>query len=153
MTEERNPRHCQVDSNGVALSGEELGDGPPIVLLHGLTATRWYVLLGSKLLARRGFRVVSYDARGHGDSSGAPERRAYEYTDLVGDLEAVLAACCDSEQVVLAGGSMGAHTAMAFALQFPERLAALVQITPAYEGRPREGDEELATWRRLAGGL
>src|SRR5207248_7362747 len=113
MTEEPNPRHFQVDSSGVALAGEELGDGPPIVLLHGLTATRWYVVLGSKLLARHGFRLVSYDARGHGESSGAPSPEAYEYRDLVADLEAVLADRCDSDTVVLAGGSMGAHTAMA----------------------------------------
>jgi 3-oxoadipate enol-lactonase len=152
MPAELNPRHFELEANGVRLSGEELGDGPPIVLLHGLTATRWYVVLGSKLLARRGFRVVSYDARGHGESSPAPDPAAYEYRDLVEDLDTVLDHV-GSERVVLAGNSMGAHTAMAFALQFPERLAAMVQITPAYHGRPREGDEELASWRRLADGL
>ena len=83
MTEEPNPRHFQVASGGVTLSGEVLGDGPPIVLLHGLTATRWYVVLGSKLLARHGFALVSYDARGHGESSAAASREAYEYRDLV----------------------------------------------------------------------
>lgn len=154
MPEELNARHFQVDAGGAQLSGEELGDGPPIVLLHGLTATRWYVVLGSKLLARHGFRLVSYDARGHGESSAASDPDAYEYRDLVDDLCALLDDRLRSgEKVVLAGGSMGAHTAMAYALQFPERVAALVQITPAYEGRPREGDEELATWDRLAEGL
>jgi pimeloyl-ACP methyl ester carboxylesterase len=48
---------------------------------------------------------------------------------------------------------MGAHTAMAFALAWPERVSALVQITPAYDGRPREDDEDLAEWDRLADGL
>ena len=47
--------------------------GPPLVLLHGLTATRRYVLQGSRMLARRGGRqLVSYDARGHGASAPAP---------------------------------------------------------------------------------
>src|SRR2546421_304076 len=141
MTAELNPRQFELQGDGLALSGEELGEGPPIVLLHGLTATRWYVVLGSKLLARHGFRVVSYDARAHGESSGALAPEAYEYRDLAADLEAVLADRTDSAPVVLAGSSMGAHTAMALALQFPERVAALVQVTPAYEGRPREGDE------------
>src|SRR2546421_12150121 len=90
MTAELNPRQFELQGDGLALSGEELGEGPPIVLLHGLTATRWYVVLGSKLLARRGFRLVSYDARGHGDSSAAPEPGAYEYRDMVDDLRAVL---------------------------------------------------------------
>ena len=37
-----------VSSGGVTLSGEESGTGPPIVLLHGLTATRRYVVMGSR---------------------------------------------------------------------------------------------------------
>jgi pimeloyl-ACP methyl ester carboxylesterase len=152
MTAEPKERHQQVEANGVTLSVSELGDGPPIVLLHGLTATRWYVVLGSKLLVRRGFRLVSYDARGHGESSPAPDPDAYEYRNLVEDLCALVDRT-GAEKVVLAGNSMGAHTAMAYALQFPERVAALVQITPSYHGRAREGDEELATWRRLADGL
>src|SRR4051794_15173774 len=152
MPAELNERQFEVRSDGVTLSGEELGEGPPIVLLHGLTATRWYVVLGSKLLARHGFRVISYDARAHGESSPAPDPSAYEYRDLVEDLCALLDRL-ELDQVVLAGNSMGAHTAMAYALQFPERVAAMVQIPPAYHGRPREGDEELASWRRLADGL
>jgi pimeloyl-ACP methyl ester carboxylesterase len=147
MPADLNPRHFQVAANGVTLSGEELGDGPPIVLLHGLTATRWYVVLGSKLLARSGFRLVSYDARGHGESSPAPDPAAYEYRDLLGDLHAVLDRV-DSEKVVVGGHSMGAHTAIALALHFPERVAAIVLITPPYHGR-----EELSAWRRLADGL
>jgi len=152
MTAEPELRHFEVDAGGVRLSGERLGEGPPVVLLHGLTATRWYVVLGSKLLARHGFGLVSYDARGHGESSPAPSPEAYEYRDLVEDLCALVDRL-GAEQVVLAGNSMGAHTAMAYALQFPERVAALVQITPSYHGRPREGDEELERWRRLADGL
>ena len=44
-----------------------------MVLLHGLTATRRYVVMGSRALERDGHRVVAYDARGHGRSSPAPE--------------------------------------------------------------------------------
>jgi pimeloyl-ACP methyl ester carboxylesterase len=152
MTAEPDLRHLEVEANGVHLSGARLGEGPPILLLHGLTATRRYVVLGSKLLARHGFELVSYDARGHGESSPAPSPEAYEYRDLVEDLCAVVDRA-GAERVVLAGNSMGAHTAMAYALQFPERVAALVQIAPAYHGRPREGDEALDSWRRLADGL
>jgi pimeloyl-ACP methyl ester carboxylesterase len=152
MPEELNPRQLEVRSGDVRLAGEELGNGPPIVLLHGLTATRWYVVLGSKLLARRGFRLVSYDARGHGESSAAARSDAYEYRDLVDDLCAVVDRA-GADRVVLAGNSMGAHTAMAYALQFPERVAALVEITPAYEGRARSGEDELGDWHALADGL
>jgi pimeloyl-ACP methyl ester carboxylesterase len=44
---------------------------------------------------------------------------------------------------------MGAATAMAFALAHPERVPALVQITPAYAGHPHEAD----AWERLAAAL
>ncbi|HEX5909047.1 MAG TPA: alpha/beta fold hydrolase, partial [Thermoleophilaceae bacterium] len=58
--------------------------------LHGLTATRRYVLQGSRMLARKGGRlVVGYDARGHGESSPAPDG-LYGYPELVADLEGVL---------------------------------------------------------------
>lgn len=113
--------------------------------LHGLTATRRYVLQGSRMLARSGaHRVVAYDARGHGASSPAPDG-LYGYPELVGDLEAVLDDL-GLERCVLAGSSMGAATAMAFALDHPDRVEALVQITPAYDGSARTGASALETW-------
>jgi pimeloyl-ACP methyl ester carboxylesterase len=94
--------------------------------------------------------MVGYDARGHGESDAPEDRSAYEYSDLAGDLEAVL----DDrgiERAVLAGHSMGAATALRFALDHPDRVAALVQITPAYDGERDE--EELGGWEKLADGL
>jgi pimeloyl-ACP methyl ester carboxylesterase len=134
---------------GVRLEGSAEGEGAPIVLLHGLTATRRYVVQGSRMLARSGHRVVGYDARGHGESSPAPERGGYEYADLVADLRAVIGEL-GIERPVLVGSSMGAATAMAFALAEPDRVTALVQITPAYEGDPRS---EPGAWPLLADAL
>ena len=147
----------QVDSltasgGSVTLAGEEKGEGAPIVLLHGLTATRRNVVQGSNHLARRGYRLIGYDARGHGESAPAPHPAEYEYADLVRDLEAVLDAL-SLERPVLAGSSMGAATAMAYALAGPDRVAALVQITPAYTGTARMEPAQLAAWERLAEGL
>ncbi len=129
------------------LSGEIAGDGRPLLCLHGLTATRRYVLQGSNLLARGGFRLASYDARGHGESAPAGDRTAYEYRDLVDDLRSVLAVL-ELDRPVLAGSSMGAATALAHALEEPDSVAALVQITPAYDGAPRT--DELEEWDALA---
>ena len=56
------PVQLAVERENHRLAGETIGDGPPIVLLHGLTATRRYVVHGSKVLARRGYRQISYDA-------------------------------------------------------------------------------------------
>jgi pimeloyl-ACP methyl ester carboxylesterase len=151
MPENVDSEPFQIETGGVTLSGETVGEGPPVVLLHGLTATRRYTVMGSKALPRAGFRLTTYDARGHGESSPAPERGAYEYRDLVEDLGAVLDHL-GAERAAIGGASMGAHTAMAFALAHPERVSALIQITPAYGGVRDEGSD-LAAWDRLADGL
>jgi pimeloyl-ACP methyl ester carboxylesterase len=134
---------------GVHLEGSAEGSGVPIVLLHGLTATRRYVLQGSRMLARNGHRVFAYDARGHGESGPAPDPGGYEYADLAGDLRVLLDEL-EIESPVLAGSSMGAATTMALSLAEPERVAALVQVTPAYGGAART---EPGDWPQLADDL
>src|SRR4051812_32519717 len=96
-----------VEHEGVALSLDDVGEGLPVVLLHGLTATRRYVVMGSRVLERDGHRVVAYDARGHGRSAPAPAPDAYRSADLAGDLGAILRAR-GIDRAVLAGASMGA---------------------------------------------
>jgi pimeloyl-ACP methyl ester carboxylesterase len=152
------PREFQVlrqipGRGSVTLAGEETGEGTPIVLVHGLSATRRNVVQGSRHLAGRGYRLIAYDARGHGASSPAPDPADYEYSDLVGDLEAVLADL-DVERPVLAGSSMGAATVMTYALEHPERVRAMIQITPAYNGAGRTAEPvEPDQWERFADAL
>lgn len=137
---------------GVTLSGEESGDGAPVLLLHGLTATRRYVVMGSKTLERSGHRVIQYDARGHGHSSPAPQPEDYTY-DLLGDDAIAVMDECGVERAVLAGASMGAHTLLNVALRYPERVAGVVVITPAYSGDAALEAQRLARWDVLSGAL
>jgi pimeloyl-ACP methyl ester carboxylesterase len=145
------PEALEVDVGGQRIAGDDGGQGPPIVQLHGLTATRRYVTMGSRLLQRRGYRQIGYDARGHGESGPAPAG-SYEYADLVRDLEGVLDHL-ELDRAILVGSSMGAATALAFALEHPERAALLVQLTPAFEGAAYEEADGLAWWDSLADGL
>jgi len=134
------------------LRGEAAGEGPPVVLCHGVTATRRYVVHGSRALERAGHLVVAYDARGHGESDPAPAGQGYGYPWLVADLERVVAAQLgEEERFLLAGHSMGAHTAVAYALRHPHRLAGLVLAGPVYTGaiEPRSLDY----WDGLAAAL
>jgi pimeloyl-ACP methyl ester carboxylesterase len=133
------------------LRGEVEGEGTPVVLCHGITATRRYVLHGSRALSRAGYRVVTYDARGHGESDPAPVGESYGYPQLVDDLERVVADRVGEERFFLGGHSMGAHTAVAYALRHPERLAGLVVIGPTYLGEIRP--ESLDYWDGLARAL
>jgi len=140
-----------VQRDDVRLAVEEAGpeDGIPVVLLHGLTATRRYVVMGSRALERGGHRVVSYDARGHGASGAAPTPDAYGYDTLALDLVAVLDAL-ELDRAVLAGASMGAHTLLRAALDAPERIAGAVVVTPAFDP---DAAPDFTRWDALAAGL
>src|SRR5919112_3246031 len=132
---------------GTTLRGDDAGAGACVVLLHGLTATRRYVVMGSRALERGGHRVVAYDARGHGASDPAP---VYDYPSLARDLLAVL----DDrgiERAVLVGASMGAHTIVRFSLDHGDRAAGLVLVTPAFT--PEGHAESIERWDALAAGL
>jgi pimeloyl-ACP methyl ester carboxylesterase len=141
-----------IERDGVRLSLEDAGEGPPVVLLHGLTATRRYVVMGSRALERSGHRVITYDARGHGRSSPAGASEKYSYEELGLDLVAVLDQL-GIERAVLAGASMGAHTLLWLALRTPERVGGMVVITPAYEPDSNDEPGRLARWDALATGL
>jgi 3-oxoadipate enol-lactonase len=138
-----------VENEGVSLAVFEEGEGPAVVLLHGLTATHRYVVMGSNALPRAGFRTVSYDARGHGASSPGP---SYSYAALAGDLGALLDAL-GIERAVLAGASMGAHTLLRFALEAPARVAGLVVVTPAFLPDAVDDPARAQHWHALAAGL
>lgn len=133
------------------LRGEAEGEGPPVVLCHGITATRRYVLHGSRALPRAGYRVVAYDARGHGESEAAPGGESYGYPQLVEDLERVVAEQVGADRFFLGGHSMGAHTAVAYALRYPDRLLGLALVGPTYLGAIRP--ESLEYWDGLAAAL
>ncbi len=124
------------------LAFDDDGEGPAVVLLHGLTATRRYVVHGSKALERAGHRVVKYDARGHGQS---PAGDHYDYAALASDLESLL-----DGPAVLAGASMGCHTIVRFALDHPDLVRAAVLITPAFDP---DDDRDLTFWSDRARGL
>jgi pimeloyl-ACP methyl ester carboxylesterase len=145
------PMEFAVELSGRTLAGEGLGEGPPVVLLHGITATRRYVTHGSKVLARAGYRQLTYDARGHGRSDPAAPGEGYSYPELTADVEAVVEQEAGDGPFVLGGHSMGAHTAVAYAIEHADRVAGLVLIGPVYMGFADPG--VLDSWDRLADSL
>lgn len=132
--------------------GSEGADALPVLLLHGLTATHRYVVMGSRHLSRGGRRVLLPDARGHGASDPAPDRAGYGYDDLADDVVRLLDEH-DVDRAVLAGASMGAHTAARVALHHPGRVAGLVLVTPALIPEEVGDPDVLRRWEALAEGL
>lgn len=130
---------------------EGAAGSPAVILLHGVTATHEYVLGRATHLQRSGFRVISYDARGHGDST-APAPGGYGYDRLLDDLVAVM----EDRGVgaaVLVGASLGCHTALRCALEHPERVRGLVAVTPAYDPERHPDEDAVRRAARLASAL
>jgi non-heme chloroperoxidase len=82
------------------------GDGRPVVLVHGwpLSGASWSGQVPA--LTDAGYRVVTYDRRGFGQSDKPGEASGYDYDTLTGDLAAVLIGL-DLDDVTLVGFSMG----------------------------------------------
>ncbi|MBV8430019.1 MAG: alpha/beta hydrolase [Solirubrobacterales bacterium] len=104
-------------ADGTALHAEAFGprDGLPIVLAHGWTESLQYWIYQIRDLSERGFRVIAYDLRGHGESDGAA-RDDYSIERFGEDLEAVLAEVVPAGRAaVVAGHSLGAMAIAAWA--------------------------------------
>lgn len=104
------------------------GDGPDMVMLHGLTGNLavWHLKMVPMLRDR--FRITTYDLRGHGRSDIPP--CGYTTADFATDLEALLDVL-GIEHAHLVGHSLGADVSLHLALRHPERVDRLVLIEPA----------------------
>ena len=130
-------------SDGWILRGELAQEGstshPVVILLHAMMASRRTMDrprgsgLGS-VLAARGFGVVSFDLRGHGESGpSARDGARYDYDDYVlHDAPAITAFARQTfpnRKIVIAGHSLGAHVTLAAAGVFPDKSPdAIVSI-------------------------
>jgi 3-oxoadipate enol-lactonase len=119
-TSEASERFLKVQ--GLQLCVEDRGQGPAVLLAHGMWCDASMFIPLARLLARRA-RVIVPDFRAHGRSD-VPEAR-WTVSDLADDLAAILDQL-EIPQVLLAGFSMGGMAAVEFALRYPKRLTGLV---------------------------
>lgn len=104
------------------------GDGPPLILIHGIGAARdtWRFMVDQ--LAEH-HTVVTYDLRGHG-ASPMPADKGFELDALVDDLERVRERV-GFEQAHFAGHSLGGMIGPAYARRFPDRVRSLGLLSTA----------------------
>ena len=114
-------------NDGLCLVGDSMGspDAPLVVLLHGGGQTRHAWSGSVARLVSEGFNVLSYDARGHGDSDWSP-LRDYALTRHADDLLAVLKTV--DRPAALVGASMGGVSALLAAPGAPDLVTALVLV-------------------------
>jgi len=115
-----------VTSDRIRIHYEVEGDGPPLVLQHGLgqKASSWR-LAGYVDALRPQYRLVLVDARGHGDSDKPYDPTAYTLSQHVGDVVAVLDAL-DLPAAHFWGYSRGGWVAFGMAKYAPERVGAIL---------------------------
>jgi pimeloyl-ACP methyl ester carboxylesterase len=111
-------QHSFTASDGTALVWYELGEGRPVVLLHGLFSnaeTNWLKFGHAQAVAARGFRVIMPDLRGHGQSA-APHDAASYPPDVLARDAIELIAHLGLTDYDLGGYSLGGRTAARIAI-------------------------------------
>lgn len=135
------PRHLWDGYGGVTIAGDSWGspNGPLVLLLHGGGQTRHAWRGTGEALARLGYYAVALDARGHGDSSWAPDG-LYGHDVMIEDLKCVLSALGNSRPV-LVGASMGGGVSLLAAGDGRMDVSGLVLVdvalSPNEDGRRR----------------
>jgi pimeloyl-ACP methyl ester carboxylesterase len=114
-------------SDGVSLAFELVGEGPPVMLVHGFGSSRqqnwkstgWY---GS--LAEAGYGVLAMDCRGHGESGKPHDPASYGHDRMSEDIAQVMDAAGVRTAPVV-GYSMGGFLALRLAAHHPERTSRI----------------------------
>jgi esterase len=117
-------KNAQSSTQTIALYSRKVGEnGPDFVVLHGLfgSGQNWRSFAGS---LEDDFQVWTLDARNHGDS---PHADSMSYQQMAEDVARFFVEN-ELKNVILLGHSMGGKTAMQLALQFPDRIAALIVV-------------------------
>ena len=124
-----------VDTGDIRMAVHELGDGPPIVLVHGFPelAFSWRHQLPA--LAAAGYRVIAPDMRGYGGSDKPGRVRDYTIQKLVGDVAGLLQAL-QIERSLFVGHDWGAILLWQMALLRPDCMRGLINLNIPHIPRP-----------------
>jgi len=114
--------------SGLTVHYQQAGEGPDLVMIHGLTGNLASWNLRIVPLLWDDFRVLTYDLRGHGYTEATPS--GYTADDMATDLLDLL----DALEIVrptIVGHSYGADIALYFALNFPDQVETVIAIEAA----------------------
>lgn len=118
-----------VHLKGRRISTLTLGDGPDVLLIHGLGAAKTSFFDTAAALRNEGYRVHAIDLPGFGSSTGpatAPYSAAWFADTVVEWMDAM-----GIDRVHTVGNSMGGRVALEVGLRAPERVGGLVLLCPA----------------------
>lgn len=110
----------------------QAGAGAPVILVHGLAASLhdWDILLPE--LARQGYAGYALDLLGHGESPKPGQLEHYTSDSLFAHMQKWIDSLNFNEPAILIGHSLGGYLSLQYALQYPERVRALVLVNPFF---------------------
>ena len=117
---------------GLALHHVVDGEGPPVILIHGISASLadWWRLM--PLLVDAGYQAIAVDLLGHGDSPKPEHPEAYTAERVYASLEDWIESLGLDSPFYLVGHSLGGYMSLTYALNHPERVRAMALINPLY---------------------
>jgi pimeloyl-ACP methyl ester carboxylesterase len=124
-----------VDTGEIRLAVHELGDGPPLILVHGFPELAYSWRHQLPALAAAGYRAIAPDMRGYGGSDKPRLVTDYTIQHLVGDIEGLMAAL-SIERAVIVGHDWGAMITWQMALLAPQKMAGLICLNIPHIPRP-----------------
>ena len=124
-----------IETNGVTLAVDDRGEGYPVVLIHGFPETSYSWRHVAPALQDAGFRVITYDLRGCGGSSGPPEIDAYSLAEQTGDLIGILDRL-GIDQAAVVGHDWGSIISYASALRHADRISHVASLNVPHLGWP-----------------
>ncbi len=124
---------------GIRLAADTFGDrdAPAVLMLHGGGQTRYAWQATAMNLAEGGWKAITVDLRGHGESTH-PQPPAYALEDFVADTRALITAIADDPVVI--GASLGGIASLLAITESPAAMiSGLVLVDVAHRFRPRGG--------------
>jgi pimeloyl-ACP methyl ester carboxylesterase len=123
----------QLNNLGSKVNYIQTGKGSPVILAHGLAASLydWNDMLPE--LAASGYAGYALDLLGHGESEKPSDPDAYTVEKVYAHFSDWITSLKLNEPMILIGHSLGGGLALMYALQYPERVRALVLVNPFYE--------------------
>jgi pimeloyl-ACP methyl ester carboxylesterase len=132
-------------ANGVQLHYQQFGEGPDLVMIHGITGNLaiWHLDIVPALVSE--YRMTTYDLRGHGYSDVPPT--GYTTADHATDLKHLLDTL-GIERAHVIGHSFGADIALHFTILFPERVSRVMLVEPGIAAlMPLRSREDWIGWK------
>ena len=136
-----------LDRDGVQIHYEVAGDGQPVLLTHGYSASSVMWRDNVPALVNAGYKVITWDMRGHGTSDSPDDPARYSEELTVGDIEAILDAV-GAERAVIGGMSLGGYMTLTYNLRHGGRARALMLIDT---GPGFKNDAAREKWNASAG--